>query len=199
MAFNTGLNSRLHLRDGRLINIYAVFAYEAQNSSYQAWWFAEFLASDECCRKYGIRPDLPVADYGQYNLTLFNPTLPVDTGSFHILVERSTRHPKEVQDYPREYQEDLLQAAVKKALLKAQQNYTIATLQFFRDKKQSGELQWLIPFRWSLNSSSILAMPLQIKNDSYTCRTLLDLHMAYKNARLLRQPAKTEWLSSFMQ
>ncbi|MCS5700079.1 DUF3825 domain-containing protein, partial [Cyanobium sp. FGCU-52] len=74
MAFNTGLSSRFHLRDGRLINIYAIFAYRPNNGCYQAWELTEFMPSDECRRKYGIRPDLPVADYGQYNLTLFNPT-----------------------------------------------------------------------------------------------------------------------------
>lgn len=195
MAFNTGLYSRLGLGAGQLLFIYAVFIRNELNCEVQPWRLVEFIDSDSFCRKYQIHVDLKPADYGQYNLTLFNPNKPVIPGSFHILVERSSRLPEEIQGYPREHQESLLRVAIEKALMIARQNYTIAILQFFRDKKQSGELQWLIPFRWTMASESITAMPLQIRNDSYVCKTLLTLPMAYKNARLLRKPSPTEWLS----
>lgn len=157
-----------------------------------------------------------VPELVEFQLSQFNPELPIETEFGHILDERADRIPEEIidmirhnQSLPSEYKTADKSALVRKCrnflrrLLtgciedarKRLANRSDEPVEFWY--KTNDKMCWLIPLRLGITEDVNLALVLEPSslNDTpvYRAHTILNLKEAFKCARLLG-PVRAEWL-----
>ena len=196
--FNTGLV------DKQYRPIYAVFEKKRhQNRMLRIvpaeWTFREFCVEGNVLLTH-FR-DLPRrANYfTEGNEVIFDTRLRLDIKTEHIIGERLYRLPKALlQAVPEDIKDEglrksmlaeRLKEAYKRAITRIEWNYKTAIPQFYH-----GKLQLLLPLCINDPRRVDVALAVQRKNEAYVGYTILDLDMAYNNARLITRP-DSDWLT----
>lgn len=190
-AFNTGLVTPTQLE------IYALFQRHDREMR-QPWKFSGFhkISDRPFVVHFGSSPP-PLANYfDDPSVLLFDRRLELNIDFEHIMANIE-RFPEKLQADPYVAQQ-LLDSAIKNTRKRVYRNYKAAIPQFFRDKgRQNGSVQLLLPICLTDPAKADIALVAERigakGEESYICRTILTLDMAYNNARLLARP-DTEWL-----
>eukprot|EP01114_Cavostelium_apophysatum_P012590 TRINITY_DN2855_c0_g1_i3.p1 TRINITY_DN2855_c0_g1~~TRINITY_DN2855_c0_g1_i3.p1 ORF type:complete len:562 (+),score=145.65 TRINITY_DN2855_c0_g1_i3:122-1807(+) len=129
---------------------------------------------------------------------IFDPEKPVEYDPAHILNENYERIVKNVPQWKGVQPNNLVtffDGAVKGAIRRAQANFKLAVPCYFPTTSQ---MQILLPLYLNVhnpsNPSVVLVVGLSQAGDRYVGRTILELNMAYKDARLISGP-DANWLT----
>jgi cold shock CspA family protein len=180
-AFNTGLVTP------NQEEIYGFFAEAARDESHE-WRFVDWTkASDNrISGAFEIRPAL--AQYWEDPEALFyDVRRPLILDWDHFVEDNIHRYPEGFRDNP-PLARAATMAAVETAKQRVARNYKTAVPQFHR-----GEVQLLLPLSIDGSGRAQLALVVRRVGSEYVGETVLPLHMAIKNARLLARPDR-DWL-----
>ena len=110
----------------------------------------------------------------------------------HILGDRIDRFPPHLAEHPMRAQQ-ALESAINWALKKARRNYKVIVPQWYPRLGEAGA-QFLMPLDLTGDGTADLALVVSaIGDQAYRGNTVLDLAMAYTNARLVARP-DSDWL-----
>jgi len=180
-AFNTGLVTP------NQEEIYGFFA-EAKRDEAHEWRFVDWTkASDNrISGAFESRPRL--AQYWEDPEVLFyDVRRPLILDWDHFVEDNIHRYPEGFSDNP-PLARAATMAAVEAAKQRVARNYKTAVPQFHR-----GEMQLLLPLSIDGSGRAQLALVVRRVGSEYVGETVLPLHMAIKNARLLARPDR-DWL-----
>jgi hypothetical protein len=184
-CFDTGLLDRTYATP-----IYAYFVKNDEGRT-QKWKLFRFCTeADHQINRLRPLPDMAIYFTDPSELFLDFQLLEDTAMNWdHILQDNLYRFPTKFQSENVHGQQAKLNQALHLAKLRIRRNYKIAVPQFFH-----GQTQLLIPLCLDDPANVDLALPLQKKSTHYDARTVLDLDMAYNNARQLCRP-DSEWLA----
>ncbi len=180
-CFNTGLVTEL------LEPIYCAFFKNTDKTKDQPFVLHGFYKESVWpITEFSTRPD--IADYIDDPAALvYDRHRELVKNVDHIIDERSDRFPEKYGKDPQTLLA-LLEAAVTRAENRARRNYKTAVPQY-----SNGKLQLLLPICLGKPNEAELALVVGRVEAVYKAFTVLDLDMAYNNARLLARP-DPEWL-----
>jgi len=166
--------------------IYAVFSENRIQGDKRKWVLSEFMKSS--ARKLGVFKSLPdIANYfDDPNKLIYDSRIELRVNKTHLLQDNIKR-------FPKSWQEDistavtLLGGALEAAEKRIRRNYKTAVPMFNINK-----LQLLLPL-CSGGNKAFGALVVDREAEVYIGSTVLDLDMAYNNARLIARPDR-EWL-----
>ncbi|TDU83996.1 cold shock CspA family protein [Kribbella voronezhensis] len=179
-AFNTGLVTT------NQEEIYGFFA-ESRDAAHD-WHFVDWTkASDN--RLSGVFDERPrLAQYWEDPAILFyDVRRPLILDWDHFVEDNIHRYPEGFRDNPALARAATM-AAVETAKQRVARNYKTAVPQFHRS-----EVQLLLPLSIDASGMAQLALVVRRVGNEYVGETVLPLHMAIKNARLLARPDR-DWL-----
>ena len=153
-----------------------------------AWRFHHFgPESDHWMRFFPERP--PLAQYVTDPAALiYDPQRRLVPDFGHILAERLRRFPAFFRELAPAEQAASLRAALHRASRAVQRNYRQAVPQYYQ-----GQIQLLLPLCLRQPAQPDLALVIAPDEAVYRAHTVLPLHWAYQNARLLAPP-EPAWL-----
>lgn len=127
---------------------------------------------------------------------IYDPDLELVANLDHILDDNIARFPAELQAKPHQ-RRLLLDAAIREAGKRAQMNWKTAVPQYYFSSggRNPGRIQLLLPLCLMEPDRTDLALVVDRQEHQYRAYTVLPLHMAYKNARLISRQ-DSEWLGT---
>lgn len=193
-CFNTGLISRTSAQP--LIGLFQVNDNYKRNSQLKKWHLSGFF--ERTHRNFtNIFREVPKVaryvnfkDVNNFANYVYNPDFEIEMPGEeyyekHILGERLSRFPKEFQELGERYRISVFREAIKELRELAGQSNRIALPQWRPKQRQ---LQILLPLNLESSqelSKASVAIPIQTQGNLYVVKTVLPIHKAYSNARLL--------------
>jgi len=180
-CFNTGLMTPNYEY------IYAFF--RKNNRPEQPYFLVRFcIPTDSCLLGYDKLPE-PANYFDDLSLLIFNPTYDILPNIDHIVADRNTRFPQNLQGNP-DTLRMTLSGAIDDTKKRLRANYKLAIPHCFNNR-----LQLLIPlYLTNPHGNPDVALALdRVGPNKYIARSCLTLKMAYQNARLIVKPEST-WL-----
>ncbi|CAD5966117.1 hypothetical protein PCC9214_03504 [Planktothrix tepida] len=194
-CFNTGLISRTSAQP--LIGLFHVNEnYDRNPQSFKKWHLSGFFERTHISFTKIFREVPKVARYVNFEDVndfanyVYNPDFEIEMPGDeyyekHILAENLSRFPKDFQNIGERYMIAVFRDAIKELRELAGKSNRIALPQWRPKQRQ---LQILLPLNLESSqelSKASVAIPIQTQGNLYVVKTVLPIHKAYSNARLL--------------
>jgi hypothetical protein len=193
MVFNTGLLTR---------NDEEIFAYFVLNTRYpiytdQMWYLLDFICrSDYRLSVFEQLPD--TVNFAQeLRESVFDHSRPLDIDYNHIIIKNRDRLMRKHPDYPLVEDSELeifFTAAIRRMISQLKRDIHFAVPHYYFDRYNSRyKMQLMVPISMFQRSQHDLVLIIQIDDNRYVAKTIIEKEWAYINARNITKPSQ-DWL-----